>query len=83
MSELEVLENVATTAIHRLRSETLSADQPFMINVAELPKNQCYLEFPDHSIHLAAFTKINNDFSLIKKLSLRDSNKLRKRLGLD
>jgi hypothetical protein len=82
MSELEVLENIATTAIHRLREETLTAGQPFMININGLPKDQCYLEYPDRSIKLVTFVKGNHDFLTIKKLSLRDGLRLRKRLGL-
>lgn len=50
MSEIEVLENIATKAVHRLRTKTLTSGQPFMINVKNLPPNQCYLEFPDHTI---------------------------------
>jgi hypothetical protein len=55
MSEIEVLENIATKAVHRLRADTLNSGQPFMINVDELPADQCYLEFPDHSIQLVTF----------------------------
>lgn len=82
MSELELLENVATSAVHRLRAETLNAGQPFMINIAGLPKNQCYLEFPDQSIQLVSFEKHKSDFSVIKQLSTRDNIRLRKSLGL-
>lgn len=82
MSELEVLENVGSNAVHRLRTETLSAGQPFMINVADLPKDQCYLEYPDHSIHLMSYIKGKNDFVSLKKLSSKDGASLRKRLGL-
>jgi hypothetical protein len=82
MSEIEVLENIATKAVHRLRTETLNAGQPFMINVEGLPANQCYLEFPDHSIQLVTFLQGKNDFIPIKNLSTRDRDRLRKRLGL-
>lgn len=82
MSELEVLENIATKAVHRLRNETLSSGQPFMINVKGLPKNQCYLEFPDDSIQLVTFFKEKSDFIPVKNLSSRDRQRLRKRLGL-
>jgi hypothetical protein len=82
MSELEILENIATTAIHKLREDTLMAGQPFMINVDGLPKDQCYLEYPDKSIKLVTFLKGKNDFVPLKNLSTRDSLRLRKRIGL-
>ncbi len=82
MSEIETLEDIATKAVHRLRTDTLDAGQPFMINVEDLPPNQCYLEFPDRSIQLVTFLQEKNDFILLRNLSERDSEKLRKRLGL-
>lgn len=82
MSEIEALEDIATKAVHRLRNDTLDSGQPFMINVEELQPNQCYLEFPDRSIQLVTFSQEKNDFILVRNLSDRDSEKLRKRLGL-
>ena len=82
MSEIEVLEEVATKAVHRLRVDTLSSGQPFMINVKGLPSNQCYLEFPDHSIQLVTFVQGKNDFIPIRTLRTRDRERLKKRLGL-
>ena len=82
MSEIEVLKNVATNAVRRLRNETLISGQPFMINVKELPKNQCYLEFPDHTIQLVTYVQEKNDFIIIRNLGPRDSERLRQRLGL-
>lgn len=82
MNEIEVLGNIATKAVRRLRTETLFSGQPFMINVKELPPNQCYLEFPDHSIQLVTFVQEKNDFVPVRKLRARDRERLRKRLGL-
>lgn len=82
MSELELLEDIATSAVLRLRTETLNAGQPFMINIADLPKDQCYLEFPNGSIQLVFFEKNKNDFSTIKQLSTSESGLLRKSIGL-
>jgi len=82
MSEIIVLKNVATNAVRRLRTETLISGQPFMFNVKELPKNQCYLEFPDHTIQLVAYFQEKNDFIIIRNLGPRDRERLRKRLGL-
>jgi hypothetical protein len=82
MSEIEALEDIATKAVHRLRTETLISGQPFMINVKGLPNNQCYLEFPDKTIQLVTFIQGKNDFIPVRKLRARDSERLRKRLGL-
>jgi hypothetical protein len=82
MSEIEVLEGIATKAVHRLRTETLTSGQPFMINVKGLPPGQCYLEFPDKNIQLVVFVKGKNDFVPVRKLGARDRERLRKRLGL-
>jgi len=82
MSEIEVLENIATKAVHRLRTETLTSGQPFMINVNNLPPGQCYLEFPDKTIQLVTFVQGKNDFVPVRNLRARDRERLRKRLGL-
>ncbi len=82
MNEIEVLEDIATKAVRRLRTETLKSGQPFMINVKKLPANQCYLEFPDHSIQLVTFLHGKNDFVTVRKLRARDRDRLKKRLGL-
>jgi hypothetical protein len=82
MSEIEVLENIASKAVRRLRTETLTSGQPFMINIDGLPPNHCYLEFPDNSIQLVSFSQAKNDFVPVRKLRARDRERLRKRLGL-
>jgi hypothetical protein len=82
MSEIEALENIATKAVHRLRNETLFSGQPFMINVAGLPPNQCYLEFPDQTIQLVTFVQGKNEFVPVRTLTTRDRDRLRKRIGL-
>ena len=82
MSEIEVLEDIATKAVHRLRTKTLTSGQPFMINLKSLPSNQCYLEYPDHTIRLVTFVPGKNDFVPARKLRARDRERLRKRLGL-
>ena len=82
MSELEVLEAIATTAVQRLRTETLTAGQPFMINMNNLPENQCYLEYQDGSIELVNFIKGKNEFSFVKELSESERLCLKQSIGL-
>jgi len=82
MSELEVLENVGTSAVHRLREKVLASGQSFMINVEGLPKGQCYIEYPDGEIQLVVLQDGQNDFTLIKELSLPEAELLKKQVGL-
>lgn len=46
MTELEVLENIGTAAVKRLRKTKLSGGKPFMINSDDLSSGQIYLEYP-------------------------------------
>ncbi|WP_158796645.1 hypothetical protein [Pedobacter sp. L105] len=59
--EISELKNVASSAILRLRGRTLKSGQPFMINTNDLPKNQCYLEFPDRKIQLVRAVWFGNN----------------------
>ncbi len=82
MNELAVIENLAATAIYRLRQDTLGAGEPFMINVEGLPKNHCYLEYPNGCIELVAFDHHTNEFLPVKALTSNEILQLKKQLGL-
>lgn len=69
MSEIEILEQAGTEAVKRLRKEKLANGRPFMINAQELPTNQCYLEYPNGSIHLVTLSENKRDFAIIRQLS--------------
>lgn len=81
VGEISELTKVASSAILRLRERTLKSGQPFMINTNDLPKNQCYLEFPDHKIQLVSYDKTKN-FIPIRTLSEDQSIELRRNLSI-
>ena len=77
MLTLQSIERKGTAAVKRLRRQKLAKGLPFMINSKELPSNQCYLEYPDGSIHLVALAENKRDFDLIRELTPQESKALR------
>ncbi len=77
MSTLQNIEKKGTAAVKRLRSQKLAKGLPFMINSNELPTTQCYLEYPNGSIQLVVLSQTSRDFTVIRELSLPESNRLR------
>lgn len=71
-----------TEAVKRMRQQKLRDGQPFMINVRELPADQCYLEYPDGSISQVAVVSAKRDFRIIRKLSISETGALRRRFQL-
>jgi hypothetical protein len=77
MSDLEVLENIGTAAVMQLRKDKLAAGKPFMINSAELPLNQTYMEYPDGSITIVEVAANERSFVTIRQLSVADARAVR------
>lgn len=77
MLTLQNIERKGTAAVKRLRSQKLANGLPFMINSKELPSNQCYLEYPDGSIHLVTLSRTARDFDMIRELSIQERSRLR------
>jgi hypothetical protein len=50
MTKLEEIQHLSSHVVRKLRKSKLAAGKPFMINSKNLPAQQSYLEFPDHSI---------------------------------
>lgn len=71
-----------TGAVKRMRQQKLRNGQPFMINVRELPADQCYLEYPDGSISQVAIVSSSCEFKIIRKLSVAESGALRRRFHI-
>lgn len=71
-----------TEAVKRIRQQKLRDGQPFMINVRELPADQCYLEYPDGHISQVALVSASRDFTLIRQLSHSETGALRRRFQL-
>ena len=82
MSTLQNMERRGTAAVRRLRRQKLAKGLPFMINLNELPSNQCYLEYPDGSIQLVALTANKQDFAPVRQLSQQEVQELRIRFRL-
>ncbi|SEL91665.1 hypothetical protein [Parapedobacter koreensis] len=83
MSKLEVLENIGTAAVRRLRDSKLSAGKPFMINSDELPSGQSYLEYPDGKVCIVQVSADSRSFVILDTLaaSVADSVRLRHGIG--
>jgi len=59
--------------VRKLRLNKLAAGKPFMINAANLPSSQSYLEFPDYSIKLVGISANQRDFTVISVLSKEEA----------
>lgn len=82
MNDLAILNNAGTEAVKRLRKKKLSAGKPFMINSKDLPGNQGYLEYPDHSINLVAVSNDERSFTIIRQLTIAEAQSIRDRFNL-
>ena len=82
MTRIQEIERNGTAAVKRLRIKKFENGHPFMINSKELPGNQCYLEYPDGSMLLVSVVKSARDFTVIRKLSRPEENKIRIRYNL-
>ncbi len=67
--------------VKKLRDKKLRAGLPFMINVKELPSNECYLEYPNGVIKLVSIVLSTRDINVVKELNTSDANNLRKRFN--
>ncbi len=56
-------------AVKRLRTQKLSNGLPFMINSKELPKGQCYLEYPNGTIKLVTLSVSKREFFILRELT--------------
>ena len=76
------IELAGKNAVKRLRESKLKNGVPFMINTQNLPSEQCYLEYPDGSIELVKLSGDKMDFVVIRKLTIRQVQVLRKKYKL-
>ncbi len=82
MEERMIIEQSGTDAVRQLRLQKLQNGRPFMINSRDLPANQCYLEYPDGHIVLAALLNHARDFDIIRVLSEKEGAILRMKYNL-
>ncbi|MFN8290247.1 MAG: hypothetical protein U0U70_08325 [Chitinophagaceae bacterium] len=76
------MEQIAREAIRALRLQKLRGGQPFMINANDHEPGTCWLEYPDGHIHLVRLNAFRTDFETITKMSIEESDMIRKDLGL-
>jgi hypothetical protein len=82
MKTKDEIEAKAKLAILELRREKHKNGHPFMINSSTLPDYQCWLEYPSGEIHLVELSKSRADFDIVKVLSIKESDALRRLLNL-
>jgi len=83
MGTIEELRKISQTVVRRLRKQKLEKGQPFLIWSPELPKDQSYLEFPDHSIKIVSISHDMKSFTVISELNTIQAGKIRETLGLN
>jgi hypothetical protein len=79
MSVIQTTGKKGTIAVKRLREQKLKNGLPFMINVAELSTNECYLEYPNGSIQLITVAHATREMSILRELTAKEANTLRQR----
>lgn len=79
---LQTIEEKGNRAVRRLRRQKLANGHPFMINTRELVGYQCYLEYPDGSIHLVELKPPTDQFIILQVLTSAEANQLRKKYHL-
>src|ERR1035437_8716700 len=65
MMGVTIIEQCGIEAVRKLRLQKLQNGRPFIINSRDLPPSQCYLEYPDGEIVLAALPNHAKDFNII------------------
>ncbi|GAA4805101.1 hypothetical protein GCM10023231_37830 [Olivibacter ginsenosidimutans] len=69
MGTVEELKTVGSSVVRRLRKQKLDNGRPFLIWSDKLPKNQSYLEYPDHSIKVVTVSQDLNSFTVVRELT--------------
>ncbi len=80
MYTLQTASRIGTNSVKKLRESKLKSGLPFMINIKELPTNQCYLEYPDGSIKLMAVVHATVNMNVVRELTATEADQLRLRL---
>ena len=83
MNSIDELKAISNTAVRRLRLQKLKNGKPFLVWSRELPQNQSYMEFPDHSIKIVTLSADSKSFTIIQQLEESQAQILRTELALD
>jgi len=82
MGTIEKLRAISGKVVRRLRKQKLEAGKPFLIWSDKLPKDQSYLEYPDHSIKIITVAPDLKSFTVIRELTTGQTNNIRQELNL-
>jgi len=82
MGTIEELKAIGQTVVRRLRKQKLEKGRPFLIWSDELPKDQSYLEYPDHSIKVVEVSPDLKSFTVIRELTTGQAQHIRQELNL-
>ena len=82
MGTIEELTEIGKTVVKRLRKQKLESGKPFLIWSAKLPRDQSYLEFPDHSIKIVTVAADLKSFTVLRELTTPQAQQLRMELNL-
>lgn len=82
MGTIEELKTVSSTVVRRLRKQKLDSGKPFLIWSSKLPKDQSYLEYPDHSIRIVTVAPNLKSFTIIRELTKGQAQSIRRELNL-
>ncbi len=82
MGTIEELKTISGTVVRRLRRQKLDNGKPFLIWSDKLPKNQSYLEYPDHSIKIVTVSPDLMSFTVVEELTNVQAQVLRNELNL-
>jgi len=69
MGTIEELKTVGNSVVRKLRRQKLEQGKPFLIWSNKLPKDQSYLEYPDHSIKVAMVSPNLKSFTIVRECS--------------
>jgi len=82
MGTIEELKAISGTVVRRLRRQKLDNGKPFLIWSNKLPKNQSYLEYPDHSIKIVTVAPNLKSFTIVEELTNGQAQVIRRELNL-
>lgn len=82
MGTIEELKVISGTVVRRLRRQKLESGKPFLIWSNKLPKNQSYLEYPDHSIKIVTVSSNLKSFTIVRELTNAQAQLIRREFNL-
>lgn len=82
MNELEILSQIGSLAVRKMREDKLASGIPFMINSKDLPSKQSYLEYPDRTIRIVTVSEDAHSFVTLQTLDHTQADAVRRRYKL-